>query len=117
MATSLQPCEMEAAAPCVQAAARCVQASYVATSAGDAQLRVTLAGEHIAGSPFATRVRAGSATASCSSAHGEGLRGAVAGEAAALSLRMRDQLGNGAPLSLNQAEVVATHTRDDGFSV
>ena len=69
----------------------------MASSAGEAQLRVTLAGEHIAGSPFATRVRAGSAAASCSSAHGEGLRGAVAGEAAALSLRMRDQLGNGAP--------------------
>ena len=75
MATSLQPCVMEAAAPCVKAAARCVQASYVATSAGEAQLRVTLAGEHIAGSPFATRVRAGSAAASCSSAHGERLRG------------------------------------------
>ena len=72
-------------------------ASFVPTNAGSAQLQVTLGGEHIAGSPFATRVEAAHARGACSSAVGGGLSLAVAGELAELTVSTRDAFGNRAP--------------------
>ena len=71
-------------------------ASYRVLPAGNYQLSITIDGEHIAGSPFATKVKPGTTCAANSKVEGDGRLRATAGEKTSLTIRAVDCYGNAA---------------------
>jgi hypothetical protein len=67
---------------------------YQATMSGLYAVSVTLAGEHVGGSPFSVSVEPGSTSVRHSIAHGAGLQSAVAGATRTFLVTLCDEFGN-----------------------
>jgi len=80
-------------------------ASYKTAVSGAYFLHVTLEGTPIKDSPFSVNVTPGAASASLSSAEGEGLIKAIAGETATFVVSLKDSYGN--PLKASGGDVAA----------